>query len=198
MTHIPAPAEQHLPGIDTRRSVTARRCAVRALRRVVQFSDIPFTAGALAMLVMWAAHTGPAWLTSANEWMLLLYGVLLYGANRFVDALVEGTIDLLDPDRWDGDVAYELALGLTELRADIDNGADIDDVLDSLRSSDLVPELLATLRAMAAGYLARGDEEENQRLLTAVLHLRNADQYIGYGSEMDALEAGGAFQKNSQ
>lgn len=51
---------------------------------------------------------------------------------------------------------------------------------------------------MAAGYLARGDEEENQRLLTAVLHLRNADKHIGYGSELDALEAGGTFQKNPQ
>ncbi|NUK50398.1 hypothetical protein HRW14_08860 [Streptomyces lunaelactis] len=198
MTHIPAPAEQHLPGITSRRSVTVRRYAVRALRRVVQFSDIPFTAAALAMAIMWAAHAGPAWITGASDWLIMLYGILIYGANRIVDALAETAIDLIDPDRWDGDVAYELANGLTELRADIDSGADIDDVLDSLRSSNLVPELLATLRALGAGYAARGDEDENQRLLAAVLHLRNADQYIGYGSELDALEAGGTFQKHPQ
>lgn len=110
MTHIPAPAEQHLPGITVRRSVTARRYAVRALRRVVQFSDIPFTAAAVAMAIMWAAHAGPAWITGASDWQIMLYGVLIYGANRIVDALAETAIDLIDPDRWDGDIAYELAL----------------------------------------------------------------------------------------
>lgn len=199
MTHIPAPAEQHLPGISTPRSVTARRYVVRAMRRVVQFSDIPFTAAAVAMAIMWAAHAGPAWITTASDWQIMLYGVLTYGANRIVDALAETAIDLIDPDRWDGDIAYELAEGLTQLRADIDNGADIDEVLDSLRSSSLVPELLGTLRALGAEYAARGDEDENQRLLAAVLHLRNADQHIGYGhSEIAALEAGGATGKNLQ
>jgi hypothetical protein len=198
VTHIPAPAEQHLPGITASRSVTVRRYAVRALRRVVQFSDVPFTAGALAMLVMWAAHTGPGWITTVTDWQIMLYLVLVYGANRMVDTLAETAIDLIDPDRWDGDIAYELAGGLTELRADIDAGADIDDVLDSIRSSNLVPELMATVRALGSGYAARGDEDENQRLLAAVLHLRNADQYIGYGSELDTLEAGGTLQKDPQ
>lgn len=192
MTQNPAPAEQHLPGL------TARRHAVRALQRVVQFSDIPFIAAALAMVIMWVARTGPAWITTVSDWTIVLYLVLVFGANRMVDTLAETAIDLIDPDRWDGDIAYELAGGLTELRADIDSGADIDVVLDSIRSSNLVPELLATLRALGSGYAARGDEDENQRLLAAVLHLRNADQYIGYGSELEALEAGGMFQKNLQ
>lgn len=39
---------------------------------------------------------------------------------------------------------------------------------------------------------ARGDEDENQRLLAAVLHLRDADENIGYGhDQIAALEGGG-------
>ncbi|MCX4826076.1 hypothetical protein OG883_41130 [Streptomyces sp. NBC_01142] len=150
------------------------------------------------MVGLWLTHTGPAWLTTASDWTVLLYAVAILGTKTTTDTVAEYVIDLIDPDRWDGDITFELAEGLTQLRADIDNGADIDDVLDSLRASNLVPELLSTLRNLAAEYAARGDEDENQRLLAAVQHLRNADQYIGYGSELDALEAGGTCQKNLQ
>ncbi|MDH2393398.1 hypothetical protein QCN29_32470 [Streptomyces sp. HNM0663] len=176
----------------------ARRLTVRALKQVRQLTDPAASATLLAMVGLWLTRTGPAWLTTASDWTILLYAVAILGTKTTADAVVEHVIDLIDPDRWDGDITFELAEGLTQLRADIDNGADIDDVLDSLRASNLVPELLSTLRNLAAEYAARGDDEENQRLVAAVLHLRNADKTIGYGSDLDAREAAGTYQKYPQ
>ncbi|MDQ0847721.1 hypothetical protein [Streptomyces sp. V1I6] len=171
---------------------TARRHTTRALKRARRLTDPAASSTLLVMVGLWLTHTGPAWLTTANHWMVLLYAVAVLGIKTTTDVVAEYVIDLVDPDRWDGDITYEIAEGLTQLRADIDNGADIDDVLDSLRASNLVPELLFTLRNLAAEYAARGDEDENQRLLAAVLHLRNADQNIGYGhDQIAALEGGG-------
>ncbi|MDQ0945994.1 hypothetical protein [Streptomyces sp. V1I1] len=164
----------------------------------MQFSDYPFSAAALAMPILWAFRTGPGWLTSANEWTLLAYGVLLYGANHIVNNITETSNDLIDPDRWDGDVAYEMAKDLAQLRADIDLGADIDDVLDSLRSSGLIPELAATTSALTDRYAARGDQEESWKLRTAEQYLRTADQTIGYHNALDALEAGGTCRPHPQ
>ncbi|MBT2439806.1 hypothetical protein J7E93_06655 [Streptomyces sp. ISL-36] len=171
---------------------TARRLTTRALKRVRRLTDPVASAALLVMVGLWLTHTGPAWLTTASDWTVLLYAVAVLGIKTTTDAVVEYVIELIDPDRWDGDITYELAEGLTQLRADIDNGADIDDVLDSFRASNLVPELLSTLRNLAAEYAARGDDDENQRLLAAVLHLRNADKNIGYGhDQIAALKGGG-------
>ncbi|MDQ1013147.1 hypothetical protein QFZ82_007632 [Streptomyces sp. V4I23] len=188
MAHISAEAGQSRPTAGT-----ARRLTVRALKRARRLTDPAASATLLVMVGLWLTHTGPAWLTTANDWTVLLYAVALLGIKTTADTVAEYVIDLIDPDRWDGDIAYEIAEGLTQLRADIDNGdADIDDVLDSFRASNLLPELLYTLRNLTAGYAARGDEDENQRLLAAVLHLRNADENIGYGhDEIAALEGGG-------
>lgn len=172
--------------------ITARRLTARALKLVRRLTDPAASVVILVMGGLWLTHTGPAWLTTASDWTVLLYAVAIGGTKTLVDVFAEYAIDLVDPDRWDGDIAYEIAEGLTQLRADIDNGADIDDVLDSFRASNLLPELLYTLRNLAAGYAARGDEDENQRLLAAVLHLRNADENIGYGHDtIAALEGGG-------
>ncbi|MEU5108202.1 hypothetical protein AB0H07_39095 [Streptomyces sp. NPDC021354] len=195
MTH-PAQTEQPLANGSPRRSVTARRLAARVLRQIIRLSDPVAIAVIAVMAALWLAHTGPAWLTTADDWTLVSYGVVIVGARVVLDVLLEELIDLIDPDRWDGDIAYELAEGLKQLRADIQTGADPDEVLDSLRSSDLVPELLETLRALGSEYAARGDDDENQRLLAAVLHLRNADQNIGYGhNKTAALHTSGAARK---
>ncbi|MEV6654890.1 hypothetical protein [Streptomyces sp. NPDC051219] len=187
MAHISAEAGQSRPTTGT-----ARRLTVRALKRARRLTAPAASATLLVMVGLWLTHTGPAWLTTANDWTVLLYAVAVLGIKTTAGTVAEYVIDLIDPDRWDGDIAYELAEGLTQLRADIDSGADIDDVLDSLRASSLVPELLGTLRNLAAEYAARGDDDENQRLLAAVLHLRIADKNIGYGhAEIAALESGG-------
>lgn len=193
MAHISAEAGQ-----SRTTAGTARRLTVRALKRARRLTDPAASATLLVMVGLWLTHTGPAWLTTASDWTVLLYAVAVLGIKTTADAVAECLIELIDPDRWDGDITFELAEGLTQLRSDIDNGADIDDVLDSLRASNLVPELLSTLRNLAAEYAARGDDEENQRLLAAVLHLRNADKTIGYHSELDALEAGGTYEKYPQ
>lgn len=187
MAHISTEAGQARPT-----AATARRLTVRALKGARRLTDPAANMVLLVMVGLWLTHTGPAWLTTASDWTFLLYAAAVLGTKTTTDAVAEYVIDLTDPDRWDGDIAYELAEGLTQLRADIDNGADVDEVLDSLRASNLVPELLSTLRNLAAEYAARGDDEEQQRLLAAVLHLRNADKNIGYGhAEIAALKGGG-------
>ncbi|MET9427935.1 MULTISPECIES: hypothetical protein [unclassified Streptomyces] len=187
MAHISTEAGQARPA-----AVTARRLTVRALMGARRLSDPAASVVLLVMAGLWATHTGPAWLTTANDWTFLLYAVAILGIRTTADAMAEYLIGLIDPDRWDGDIAYELAEGLAQMRADIDNGADIEDVLDSLRASSLLRELLFTVRTLAAEYAARGDEDEHQRLLAAVRHLRNADKNIGYGhAPIAALEGGG-------
>ncbi|WP_351233856.1 hypothetical protein [Streptomyces sp. NPDC002133] len=200
MTQIAEQTGQPRPADDTtpRRFVPARRFTVRALRHALMRTDSAASITMVIMVALWATQTGPSWLTTASDWTLLLYAVAIVGTKAAIDFLTEFIISLVDPDRWDGDIAYEIAQGFTQLRTDIDNGADIDDVLDGLSASHLVPELLGTLRTLAAAYAARGDEDENQRLLAAVLHLRNADKNIGYGhgqiTELEADTAEGNLQ----
>ncbi|WP_329583631.1 hypothetical protein [Streptomyces sp. NBC_01361] len=188
MVHIQAGTRPH------RSSGAARRLTVRVLKWVRQLTDPASIGTLLALIGAWLSHTGPAWIAGADAGKVLLYAVAVLGTANTVDLAAKEIINLIDPDRRDGDIAYGIAKSLAQLRADIDNGADVDDVLDSLRASSLVPELLSTLRALAAEYLGRGDEgdeDENQRLLAAVLHLRKADKTIGYGhDEIAAIDGG--------
>ncbi|CAM5694937.1 hypothetical protein [Streptomyces mordarskii] len=175
--------------------VTARRLTTRALRQIIRFSDPAATATIAVMAILWISHTGPAWIATADDWTIVTYGIGIAAARVVLDVIAEWLIDLADPDRWDGDIAYAIAEDLRQLRTDITMGADPDEVLDSLSTSNLVPELLETLRGLSTQYAALGDEDEKQRLLAAVLHLRHADQNIGYGpDQIAALHAATADQ----
>ncbi|GAA3372191.1 hypothetical protein GCM10017744_102700 [Streptomyces antimycoticus] len=185
MTHTAQTKQPPASGTPSR-SVAARRLTTRALSQIIRFSDPAATAAIAAMAILWITHTGPAWIATADEWTIVTYGIGIVAARVVLDVIAEGLSDLVDPDRWDGDIAYAIAEGLRQLRTDITEGADPDEVLDSLSTSDLVPQLLETLRALSTQYAARGDEDEKQRLLAAVLHLRHADQNIGYGPDQVA------------
>ncbi len=173
------------------RNVIVRRFVTRTLRRIADSSDVFFTSGLLALTVLWFAHAGPAWIAQATDWQLIGYGVILYGINRLFDGVVEGIADALDPDRFDGDIFFEMSESLRALRTDIENGADTDDVLDSLVASRVIEELISTVRGTSQQFAARGDEDQVQRLMAVVLHLRNADENLGFGTlnaELDAVE----------
>ncbi|MGW6564987.1 hypothetical protein [Streptomyces sp. NPDC054975] len=159
-------------------SNSARRLTTRALKRALQLTDPAVTAAMLITVGLWATDAGPESLANTNLSAVLLYAVAILGARTLVGIITRIFIDLIDPDRWDGDSAFETSRRIAELRADIDNGADIDEVLAGLRDSNLVPELLATLRALGAGFASRGDDAQSQRLALAVEHLRNADKNI--------------------
>ncbi|MFI6658099.1 hypothetical protein ACIBL8_21550 [Streptomyces sp. NPDC050523] len=173
------------------RNVIVRRFITRTLRRIVDGSDALFTSGLVALAVLWFAHAGPAWIVQATEWQIIGYGVILYGLNRLFDGTLEGIADALDPDRFDGDVLFEMTESLRQLRADMENGADTDDVLDSLVGSSVIEELSGTVRGISQHFAVRGDEDEAQRLMAVVLHLRNADNNLGYSTlnaELDTVE----------
>ncbi|EPH46876.1 hypothetical protein ABT390_33960 [Streptomyces aurantiacus] len=189
----PGTAESRLPNPGpadgTAPPARARRFTVLALRALSDQSMNAF-AGALAVLVLLnTLHVGPHRIAYASARDLLLYAALTYCIAVIISRVSADAADLLDPDRWDGDIAFELAEALTRLRTGLTDGADIDDVLDSLAASALVPELAATLRALAEEYGhrgAEGDYDESQRLLAAVLHLRCAVEHIGYGHTQNA------------
>ncbi|MBL1086801.1 hypothetical protein JK359_33390 [Streptomyces actinomycinicus] len=173
------------------RNVIVRRFVTRALRRAVDGSDLFFSSALLVLAVLWFAHTGPTWIAKATDWQMIGYGVILYGANRLYDGVVEGIANTLDPDRFDGDVLFEMSESLRALRTDIETGADTDNVLDSLVASRVIEELSGTVRSISQQYAALGDEDEVQRLMAVVLHLRHADENLGYGTlnaELDAVE----------
>ncbi|MFF7764250.1 hypothetical protein [Streptomyces griseorubiginosus] len=173
------------------RNVTVRRFITRTLRRIVDNSDTLFTSGLVALTVLWFAHAGPAWIAQATEWQIIGYGVMIYGLNRLFDGTLEAIADVLDPDRFDGDVLFEMAESLRQLRADMTNGADTYDVLDSMVGSSVIEELSDTVRGISQHVAADGDQDEVQRLMAVVLHLRNADDNLSYSTlntELDAIE----------
>ncbi|MEU0390473.1 hypothetical protein [Streptomyces chartreusis] len=190
MTEMTASTRKTTTRIEPR-NVIVRRFVTRTLRRIADVSDVFFTSGLLALAGMWFAHAGPAWIAQATDWQMIGYGVILYGTNRLLEDTVESIADLLDPDRFDGDIFFEMTESLRQLRADIENGADTDDVLDSLVASCVIEELSGTVRGISQQFAARGDEDEVQRLMAVVLHLRNADSNLGYGTlnaELDAVD----------
>ncbi|MFB8443601.1 hypothetical protein ACFC7A_31605 [Streptomyces niveus] len=162
------------------RVTAVRRRAVAILGRIADHSHAPFQLAVVALLIVRVTGTGPGWITTATNNDFMLYGLLVFFASFLFATVLEWVIWLVNPFTWDGDVAYDIAQDLTDLRADIDNGAHLNHVLDSLRGSELVPELLMTLRALASAYAAEGDMEEEERLLAAATLMGLADACIGY------------------
>lgn len=190
MTEMTASTRKTTAGTEPR-NVIVRRFITRTLRRIVDISDVFFTSGLVALAALWFTHAGPAWIAQATDWKMIGYGVILYGLNRLFDETLETIADALDPDRFDGDVLFEMTESLRQLRADVENGADTESILDSLVGSSVIEELSGTVRGISQHVALRGDEDVAQRLMAVVLHLRNADSNLGYGTinaELDAVE----------
>lgn len=179
MTQTATPADQITHHAE-RRSVMIRRRAARVLRQVPGYSDLGFVLGVLAIGEMWLAHLGPAWITHADSTRVLVYGVVLYFVGRFVNAVARCLVIAVEPILWDGYALYGIAQSLEGLRGDIKAGADTYDVHDSLDSSEVLGELTNVVGALAQRYAARGDTREAQRLHTAVRHLREAGDHLGF------------------
>ena len=174
-------------------SNSARRLATRALRGALRLTAPIAIAAVLTTVGLWAAGTGPQWRNASDHWAVLLYGACIVGVKSLADFLARTLIDLIDPDRWDGDNAFEISRSIAELRADIDNGADIDEVMAGLHDSKLMPELLATVHALGVGYASRGDDDQSRRLVAAFSHLRDATKNLRpFHSPTAVTEAGSA------
>ena len=161
------------------RNVIVRRFATRTLHRVVDLSDVLVVLSALVFAVLRLTYAGPAWITEATVWQVTGYGAILFGANRLLDTVLDGIAGALDPERFDGDVFFAMTESLRKLQLDLNEGADPENVLSGLTASSVIEELGATTRTLSRQYAARGDEDEVQRLLAVVLHLRNADKNLG-------------------
>ncbi|MFE2693650.1 hypothetical protein [Streptomyces mirabilis] len=192
MTEISASADQPAR-TETRiapgRYATARRRTARALTWGLNQLDWMVPLAVLALALLWVLHIGPAWIAHVSYWRFALYALAGFGAVRILAEMTETAIDLVDPDRWDGDVAFEATKSISELRADIDMGADPGDVLDSLKDSGLLCEQTDTFRTLAEVYAADGDEDQAQTLYAVVLHLRKADETLGHRQVSDAFKA---------
>ncbi|MGW4784926.1 hypothetical protein [Streptomyces sp. NPDC004230] len=181
MTEITAPAGE----TETRteqRSVFVRRLVARGLGHVARVIDRGVGPALIVVeVILYLTHIGPAWLVQAAGWQAVAYVLAAYTAALAISGAAEYIRDMVDPDRWDGDVLFEIAHSLHDLRRDLDMGADIDDVRASLTSSRVIAELSDTVRTLSQHYAATGDEDEVQRLYAVVLHLRNADDNLDDG-----------------
>ncbi|MFJ2007949.1 hypothetical protein [Streptomyces chartreusis] len=190
MTETTASAQKTTDRTEPR-NVIVRRFVTRVLRWAVDSSFAFFSAVLLALVLVWLAGAGPAWIALASEWEVIGYAIIVYGINRLFDGAAETIAYLLDPDRFDGDIFFEMFNSLHTVHADIRNGADTDDVLDSLVASNVTEELSDIVRSISQQYAARGDEDQVQRLMAVVLHLRRASENLGYGTlnaHLDAIE----------
>lgn len=189
----PIPASRSVSPVPAAsRALAARRLAVRVLDRIARYSDPALAALFGVVIGLQVTHAGPAWIASMSDGTLLLVGFAGLGAFHLIQMVTGFLTGLIAPasDRIVDDIQ-----GIADLRADIENGATPDDVLDDLRRSDAVNELSDTVTTLAHVYAEESDDEaEIQNLRAADLHLRKAAQYLNYPSELDALEAGGRYR----
>ncbi|MFG2667638.1 hypothetical protein ACGFY6_25765 [Streptomyces sp. NPDC048387] len=184
MTHtLVHPAETARPkSLEDRpiRAARARRAGVKALSAVTRFDGIVIASGVVVLgFHAIVNNSGPfANLTAVGATVTAL---ALIGALYVVDAAANEIIDWINPDRWDGDIAYPLAEDLGQIRDDIDSGADPEEIRHSLRSSGLLETAGAITRRLAVAFAAQGEEDQAQRLYAATDHLRKADEGLGHG-----------------
>ncbi|MFI0742392.1 hypothetical protein ACH4PU_30600 [Streptomyces sp. NPDC021100] len=189
---IPAPRTAS-PVPAASRALAARRLAVRVLDRIARYSD-PVLAALFGVTIgLQATHTGPAWIADMSDGTLLLVGFATLGVFHLVQTVTGVLTGLITP-ACDHNVVTDIQ-GIADLRADIENGAALEDLLDDLRRGNAVNELSDTVSALSHAYAEDSDDEaEIQNLRAADLHLRKAATYLNYPSELDALEAGGEYR----
>ncbi len=185
MNELASPAQAEIR--TTSRSAVARRYTTRVLRDAADVSSGFYGAGLLALTVLWVTHSGPAWIAGASAIDTIAYAAILGTSVYMFGWLAELAADALDPDAFDGDVLFEMATSMRQLHTDIEQGADPDDVHDSLVASRLIEETTITVRGLSQVYAARGDEDKVQQLMAVILHLRKADEVLGYGTLTAAL-----------
>ncbi|MDH6544092.1 hypothetical protein [Streptomyces sp. SPB4] len=184
MTHVLVhPAETARPkSLQSRpvRAARARRAGVRALSAVIRYDSIVIAAGTATVgLHAIINHEGP--LANLSALGAVLAALALIGALYVIDAAASELIDWINPDRWDGDLAYVLAEDLGQIRDDIDAGADPEEIGHSLRTSGLLETTGSLTRRLAVAFAQQGKEDQAQRLHASALHLRKAGQVLGHG-----------------
>ncbi|MFD9078241.1 hypothetical protein [Streptomyces erythrochromogenes] len=166
------------------RAARARRAGVKALSAVLRYDGIVIISGVVAVGIHAIVNNeGPlANLTAPGA---VVAALTLIGALYVIDAFAAELIDRINPDRWDGDTAYALTEELDHIRADIDFGAEPDEIHHSLHTSGLLTATGALSRRLGVAFAERGEEDQAQRLYAAVLHLRKAEEAFGYGQVGD-------------
>ncbi|WP_331719688.1 hypothetical protein [Streptomyces virginiae] len=166
------------------RAARARRAGVKALSAVIRYDGIVIIActGTLGLHAI-VNNDGP--LANLTLPGAVVTWLTLIGALYVINAAANGLIDRINPDRWDGDTAYALTEELDHIRADIDFGAEPDEIHQSLHTSGLLTATGALSRRLGVAFAERGEEDQAQRLYAAVLHLRKAEEAFGYGQVGD-------------
>ncbi|MEU2454796.1 hypothetical protein ABZ605_32495 [Streptomyces sp. NPDC012765] len=188
MTHVLVhPVETARPkSLENRpiRAARARRAAVKTLSAVIRYDGIVMVAGTFTLGFDAIVHNdGP--LANLSAPGAVLAALALIGALYVIDTAANELINAINPDRWDGDSTYALAEEISQIRGDIDSGADPEEIEHSLRTSGLLETTGELTRRLAVAFAEQGEEDRAQRLNASALHLRKADKVLGHGQAGD-------------
>ncbi|MET9324055.1 hypothetical protein ABZX75_28380 [Streptomyces sp. NPDC003038] len=166
------------------RAARARRAGVKVLSAVIRYDGIVLAAGTATVgFHAIVNHDGP--LAKLSTPGAVVAALALIGALYVIDAFAIGLIDWINPDRWDGDTTYALAEELGNICADVDSGADPEEIRHSLHTSELLLTAGALSRRLAVAFAARGKEDEAQHMYAATFHLHSAADKFGHGHAGD-------------
>lgn len=159
--------------MTTPRTHTARRITTRLLYGLARAME-PVGIGGLAALFLCAlTETGP----HAGAWTTIVWAAAVYGAVRGIESVALDAAAWMDPDACDGAIAASAAAILHQLRDDLANGADPEDVRRHLSEAN-VGTALGDLAADLAMARDRSQTGSGDPLWTAAYQLRQVDHLI--------------------
>jgi hypothetical protein len=152
-----------------------RRGATWILGYISQSLDTVALALIAIVAVCGTVHVGPeSWQKNGNGWDFALYSATVFGFTQALLYVVGRIAEAIDPDLRDGDMVLDAAAMLKQVREDIANGAELDDVLDCLHQADLGTALADLLAELAK---AR-EENADAPLWSAVSKARDINRLV--------------------